>query len=227
MEIMRIEKDYGITVLNDVVSKIRKAADDVHNKEFVICMQLTRAKNEVSDNEYDDTGFKDFRAWAKDAFGMSESTAYNYAKIGEHVNEIRVNKTKKIYRFDLWSVYCEKSGEIYNENCDFTIGQIISMMRKDICYDDMLAMCLEGIVSPTMSCRDIKSAVKKWYNGEIETETDETNNEESESGAESETDENSESDVIECDSVLIDVWTEDGTKYRIPESVLKYYIVEE
>lgn len=119
----------------------------------------------------------------------------------------------------------KKSGEIYNENCDFTIGQIISMMRKDICYDDMLAMCLEGIVSPTMSCRDIKSAVKKWYNGE--TETDETSNVESESGAESETCDSGESDDVECDGILIDVWTEDGTKYRIPESVLNRYIVEE
>ena len=206
MEIMRIEKKYGIAVLDDVAAKIQKASDDIANKEFIIAMQLARAKNEVSDNEYDDIEMKDFRTWAHNAFGMSDSTAYNYARIGEHVKAISITKTKKIYRFDLWSVYCEKSGEVYNENCDFTIGQIVSMTRKNVCYDDMLAMCLEGIVSPTMSCRDIKAAVKKWYE---ETQTDDE-----------------QTDDEQTDDNFVEVWTVDGTKYSIPESVLKQYETE-
>ncbi len=147
MELMTVNKTYGVKVLDSVVSEIKKTAAGIANSEFVIAMQFSRALNNVSDNEYAGIDFKNFQAWAENAFGVKKSTAYNYAKIGEHVRGIEISTgggktTKKIYRFDLWYEYCKKSGEVYSESCDFTIGQIISMTMKNVNYDDLMSMCL-------------------------------------------------------------------------------------
>ena len=151
---------------------------------------------------YKDDGFDNVHEWTKDAFGFHKSQSYAFLKIGKEYLSIVRDENGKIKQV--------RSNLTPDESpIDYGMTQIQKLLPLG--HDRAKALCDDGTVNPRMTVKEIDAIVKGILNPEDE---------------EDETDENTVDTEAECthvEEVLVEVWTKDGTLYRIPETVLANY----
>lgn len=151
---------------------------------------------------FKDDGFNSVHDWTKDAFGFQKSQSYAFLKIGKEYLSIIRDENGKIKQV--------RSNLTPDDSpIDYGMTQIQKLLPLG--HDRAKTLCDDGTVNPRMTVKEIDAIVKGILNPEDE---------------EDETDENTVDTEAECtpvEEVLIDVWTKDGTLYRIPDTVLANY----
>ena len=151
---------------------------------------------------YKDDGFDNVHEWTKDAFGFQKSQSYAFLKIGKEYLSIVRDENGKIKQV--------RSNLTPDDSpIDYGMTQIQKLLPLG--HDRAKDLCDNGVVNPRMTVKEIDAIVKGILNPEDE---------------EGETDENTvdtEAEVTPVEENVIDVWTKDGTLYRIPETVLANY----
>lgn len=151
---------------------------------------------------FKDDGFNSVHDWTKDAFGFQKSQSYAFLKIGKEYLSIVRDENGKIKQV--------RSNLTPDDSpIDYGMTQIQKLLPLG--HDRAKDLCDNGVVNPRMTVKEIDAIVKGILNPEDE---------------EGETDENTvdtEAEVTPVEENVIDVWTKDGTLYRIPETVLANY----
>ena len=150
---------------------------------------------------YEDDGFSTVHEWVEKTFGLKKSASYTLLKIGSEYLSTVYNAKGKIVGYVTNVADAPEAG-------DYSVSQIEKMLPAG--HDLAKKLNEDGILNPTMTCKEIE-AVVKHYTGKDE--------EEAEEAAEDATT-NSDGVDGEMDIVVTD---EHGNRYAIPESVLDKY----
>lgn len=117
-----------------------------------------KLKDIADSNDLLDAGYKDIVEFAADNFGYSRSTTLNYVAISRKYLEMHKDAKDKPYL----TTTCARIDD--NERkCteDYGIGQLNALGKTTA--DDFITMDSEGTISPSMTAKEIKDAVKKFY----------------------------------------------------------------
>lgn len=151
---------------------------------------------------FKDDGFNSVHDWTRDAFGFRKSQSYAFLKIGREYLSIVRDENGKIKQV--------RSNLTHDDSpIDYGMTQIQKLLPLG--HDKAKELCDNGVLNPSMTVKEIDAIVKGILNPEDE---------------EDETDENTvdaEAEVTPVEEILIEVWTKEGTLYRIPELVLCNY----
>lgn len=150
---------------------------------------------------FKDDGFNSVHDWTKDAFNFQKSQSYAFLKIGKEYLSIVRDENGKIKQV--------RSNLTPDDSpIDYGMTQIQKLLPLG--HDKAKEICYDGTVNPRMTVKEIDAIVKGILNPEDEDETDENTVD-------------TEAEVTPTEELFVEVWTKDGTLYRIPESVLSNY----
>lgn len=150
---------------------------------------------------YEEDGFSTVHEWVERTFGLKKSASYTLLKIGsEYLSEV-YNSKGKIVGYVTNVADAPEAG-------DYSISQIEKMLPAG--HDLAKKLNEDGVLSPSMTCKQIEEVVKHY------TGKDEENEEDADVEA------IPDGDGVDGDMDII-VTDEHGDRYAIPESVLKKY----
>lgn len=114
---------------------------------------------EIADsNDLLDAGYNNIVEFAAEQFGYKRSTVLNYVAAARKYMERHIDTKEKPYL----STTCARIDTDKHEVTeDYNIGQLIALGRTS--GDDFMTMDSEGVIKPEMTAKEIKDAVKKWY----------------------------------------------------------------
>ena len=211
LEIMNVKKQYISKRLEKATDTIFKCADGINSKSFEICYKIAEvAKAAKEDNSIlSSDGFKNVAEWCENAFGFQKSSTNYMERIGKQF----IIKNGSRYTTN----FVSESQEGYIE---FSYAQLVKMLPFCKPDDTMVRDCIfKGIVTNTMSCREIERILKEVQESIAEPTTEVVDDTEvAEESANAET---------EDSTVYVEVWDGAGVCFRIPHDVLMQYIAED
>lgn len=212
LEIMTTNKQYISKRLEKATDAIFKCADGINSKSFEICYKIAEvAKAAKEDNSIlSSDGFKNVAEWCENAFGFQKSSTNYMERIGKQF--IIKNGSRYTTNFvDSEGAYIE-----------FSYAQLVKMLPFCKPDDTMVRDCIfKGIVTNTMSCREIERILKEVQESIAEPTTEVVD------GTEDETAEESANAETQDSTVYVEVWDGAGVCFRIPHDILMQYIAEE
>lgn len=117
-----------------------------------------KLKDIADSNDLLDAGYKDIVEFAADNFGYSRSTTLNYVAISRKYLEMHKDAKDKPYL----STTCARIDDnAHKVTEDYGIGQLNALGKTTA--DDFITMDSEGTITPSMTAKEIKDAVKKFY----------------------------------------------------------------
>lgn len=114
---------------------------------------------EIADsNDLLDAGYNNIVEFAAEHFGYARSTVLNYVAAARKYMERHIDNNKHTYL----STTCARiDTDKHVITDDYNIGQLIALGKTS--GDDFMTMDSEGVIKPEMTSKEIKNAVKKWY----------------------------------------------------------------
>ena len=117
-----------------------------------------KLKDIADGNDLLDAGYKDIVEFAADNFGYSRSTTLNYVAISRKYLEMHKDAKDKPYLSTTCARIDDNARKVTE---DYGIGQLNALGKTTA--DDFITMDSEGTISPSMTAKEIKDAVKKFY----------------------------------------------------------------
>lgn len=212
LEIINLKKQYISKRLEKATDSIIKCADGINSKSFEICYKIAEvAKAAKEDNSIlSSDGFKNVADWCENAFGFQKSSTNYMERVGKQ--------------------FIIKNGSRYTTNfvgndgeyIEFSYAQLVKMLPFCKPDDTMVRDCVfKGIVTNTMSCREIEHILKEVQESLTEPTAEVVD------GTEDETTEESANAEVHNDTVYVDVWDGAGVCFHVPYDILMQYIAEE
>lgn len=118
-----------------------------------LCKVFARVKNE----KLFQPSYKSFEQWASKVHGLGKASAYNYAKVGDLIDE---NGTGSI---------------LYHKFNDFTYTQIVRIATA-FSKEKAIELAQSEKITPYMSVKDLEKTIKKLKGVDITAETTVTEN---------------------------------------------------
>ena len=123
MDIMQVNRHYGITAIDDFVSAVSRIASKSNSGQFELASRFYMAKNSESFKLHvitlaNENGehYKDFVSWACDTYHMEKTAVYDLCKVGEHVKRMNygTEETPDYYYYyeALYKSLCEEKWSI-------------------------------------------------------------------------------------------------------------------
>ena len=153
---------------------------------------------------FKDDGFNSVHDWTRDAFGFQKSQSYTFLKIGREYLSIVRDENGKIKQV---------RSNLTPDDSPFDYGMTQIQKLLPLGHDKAKELSDRGVITPNMTVKEIESIVKDILDPQDEEADEEVG----------ENTVDTEAEVTPIDEVLIEVWTKEGTLYRIPESVLCNY----
>lgn len=150
---------------------------------------------------YEDDGFFTVHEWVEKTFGLKKSASYTLLKIGSEYLSTVYNAKGKVVGYVSNVATAPEAG-------DYSISQIEKMLPAG--HDLATKLNEDGILSPSMTCKEIEAVVKHYTRADEDTEEEVTE------------DATTDGDGVDGDMDIV-VIDEHGNRYAIPESVLEKY----
>ena len=151
--------------LNKATQSIFKLGETIKKNLYNVANIMAK----VDETEcYKEDGFNNVHEWSMKTFGFKKSASYSLLKIGkEYTKELTTENNGKL------KVIGYGSNLVDDETPeDFTTTQIECMLPLGHEVAEQLVDA--GEITPEMSCKEIKSYVKKYLKGDEPEETTET-----------------------------------------------------
>lgn len=164
--IMKVNEGTSFTnkELNTATNAIFKLGNAIKNNLYNVAHIMAT----VDENKYyEEDGFKNVHEWTTQTFGFKKSASYSLLKIGkEYTRAITEDKNGKVKLIGYGSNLIEET------DIDFTTTQVECMLPLG--HDTAEQLVQEEVITPEMSCKEIKKIVKAYRNPEEETSSEAT-----------------------------------------------------
>lgn len=163
MELM-ISNPIGYALTNkrlaQATTRIYKLGEKVRTNLYQIAQELVKIEDDAL---YEDDGFKSVHEYAEAVLGIKKTFSHNLVRIGREYT----------------SPELPGSNLPHDEEQDYTVTQV--QMMLPITRDEVVEIIEAGDITPDMTCREIRQAVKDYKNAKKDGE-DEDESGEDESG---------------------------------------------
>ena len=149
--------------MNYIISKsLQKDIDYIKSRTATAqkCVfEIAHKLQEIADsNDLLDAGYNDIVEFAADQFGYARSTTLNYVAASRKYLEKYKDDNGKQF---LATTCARIDGDSHKLDTDYKIGQLIALGKTTA--DDFVTMDSEGTITPDMTAKQIKDAVKTFY----------------------------------------------------------------
>lgn len=155
---LRIYTKSNMDFTNKKLASATKKVLDLADKAEKAIYAIAEIIAEVSKTQcYKDDGFATVHEWTEAAFGLKKTQSYDLLRIGETwISQLVDENGKKIGTISRLKTP--------DNDTDYTVSQLIQL--QSIGLDTAVQLANDGIINPTMSCRELKSIAKKVKEGQ-------------------------------------------------------------